>query len=422
MICLRLQAPVCLMVIALAWGASPVFNANVNLGACFFSDLADTAADEADGAALHDSARISRDLYQDITLSLGNSSGTHKVMINAGVFSNRLTSHGFKFQIPSATYKIQSLNKGAFVNAGRFNQISGFDYAKVDGASMGATFLGSFHVEGAAGALVDSNLAFGGAGNLAGYAALEKDIGVRNRVGLSFSRAERYGRLIANDLGVQVQLSTERRWHLRMGGKATITDGYKLTESYGRLTFKPKKRKQQYFVGTRSFFPVLYDPTTLYYFEYLHYNLAFTGGSWQFPLGYLLNLQAEVRQSGDTYTSNVSGSLVQRILLVRAEKGVTGRPDDYLFDAQAKVPILKGFQANPGIRIVHYDSYATASYFEDVFSSFYITTELNFPQSFLMRLKIEDRINRERIEDCRLFVDLSYTFSTEPADKFPWEY
>jgi hypothetical protein len=239
---------------------------------------------------------------------------------------------------------------------------------------------------------------------------------------MSFTRAQKDSLLVANDVGLHLQLNTEKRWNLKLGGKITVNKGYKLTESYSRLTFKPKKLKHQYFIGTRSFFPTLFDPTTLYYYEYLYYHLGFIGGRWKIPYAGTLGAQVEVQKSGDRYNSKFSASLEQKYFTVRGEKGITGRKNDYLADAQVRIPVFDYITIDPGVSVWRYNSYATTSSSNDFFSCYYMATGYNFPRSLTISFKLEDRVNRDRINDFRLSANFSYLFSNEDRDKFPWEY
>lgn len=379
-----------------------------------------------DSSALDSSTRFSYDQFHDLTLALADYDRRHSLAATGYIYKRDGAERDFSVQLPELSYRYRSSGGNLRLTAGRFNQPSGFAFYKIDGASFVLRPLETWRLEGALGSMVDSGLYFGGKDNAAGYAAVQKNFSLRNSFSMSFSRAFRDQQLTANDLGLHLQLNTEKKWHLRLGGKLTRKDGIRLAESYSRLTFTPKKLKYQFFLGSRSFFPKIYDPTDFYYFEYLFYNKLFAGSRCRLPFQSLFNAQVEVLETGGKRFGRVSAYWMHKYLDLRLEKGILDREDDYLIDAEVKYDVMARLRLQTGGSVVHYqtrmNSFPGASDLDNIFTSYFIAAESNFPRSLRVRLKLENRTNPERIYDLRLFLHLSYSFTSEPRERFPWEY
>ncbi len=416
-----------LIVLCACGVSSLVLNGNLNSSFYLFRNT------RIDSSVIDSSSRLVNDQFHDLTLSLADNSGGSSITATGYVYKRDRTENNFRVQLPILNYRYQPTRGNLNLIAGRFNQVTDFNLFKMDGVSIGYNFLDSWQLDGAAGFLVDSGLYFGGKDNFAGYTAITRNFTLRNSVKMTFSRAERDKKLVANDLGLHLKLNTEKKWHLALGGKITQankdssqTKGYKFTESYSRLTYTPKKLKYQFYIGTHSFSPSLYDPTDFYYFEYLFYNKFFVGARYQISTNSILKVQGDVINSEGKSFGNVSAYWIQKYLSVKVEKGFVESQNDYIADASVKYGLSKWLILNTGGSIVHYqtraNSFPGASDRNNMFTSLYVSSELNLPHSFLIRAKLENRTNRKQVYDVRLSLNLSYSFTTEQRERFPWEY
>ncbi|MDD5674081.1 MAG: hypothetical protein PHC61_07960, partial [Chitinivibrionales bacterium] len=266
-----------------------------------------------DSAGTDSSFTAEHDQFYSLSLSLGDNAGTQSLTASGYAFRRVITDSGFGFELPAVNYRYRSPGRTFDLDAGRFNEITAFDFLKMDGAAASYRLSPAWRFNGAFGTLVDSGLYFGGKRNLAGYAAVTANIDARNSLEISLTRAGKGGRLIANDLGLQLRLNGAKKWRLSVGAKVTRTVdsagrvvGYDCTESDARIVFTPQRLKYQFYLGAGSYFPTLYDPTQFYYFDYLSYYKAYIGTRLQLPLNSVLRTEAEGLESGGLNSGNLS--------------------------------------------------------------------------------------------------------------------